>query len=63
MPSDKFIVEVPKHETFNTGIIRIRPPWYDRLFRLKSQTGIPIGRLVEQCIDFALERLEVREEN
>jgi predicted DNA-binding protein len=40
------------------GVIRIPPSTYDRLNALSKETGVSICRIVDQCVAFALERLE-----
>jgi predicted DNA-binding protein len=40
------------------GVIRIPPSTYDRLRLLSVETGVSICRIVDQCVAFALERLE-----
>ena len=42
----------------NRGVIRIPPNTYDRLADLSRETGVSICRIVDQCVSFALERLE-----
>ena len=40
------------------GVIRIPPSTYDRLAALSRETNVSICRIVDQCVTFALERLE-----
>ena len=40
------------------GVIRIPPSTYDRLRLLSADTGVSICRIVDQCVAFALERME-----
>ena len=40
------------------GVIRVPPSTYDRLMVLSKETGVSICRIVDQCVTFALERLE-----
>ena len=40
------------------GVIRVPPGTYDRLNALSKETGVSICRIVDQCVAFALERLE-----
>ena len=40
------------------GVIRIPPSTYDRLNSLSKETGVSICRIVDQCVAFALERME-----
>lgn len=39
-------------------VIRLKPTYYQTLAVLKARTGLPLGNIVEQCIDYALEHLE-----
>jgi len=40
------------------GVIRVPPSTYDRLMLLSKETGVSICRIVDQCVAFALERME-----
>lgn len=40
------------------GVVRVPPSCYDRLAKLSKETGVSICRIVDQCVSFALERLE-----
>lgn len=42
----------------NRTVIRVPPSTYDRLADLSRETGVSICRIVDQCVTFALERLE-----
>ena len=39
-------------------MIRLKPTYYQTLSVLKARTGLPLGNIVEQCIDYALEHME-----
>lgn len=39
-------------------IVRLKPSYYQLLEQLKRQTGLPLGAIVEQCIDYAIENME-----
>lgn len=39
-------------------VIRLKPTYYQTLSVLKARTGLPLGNIVEQCIDYALENME-----
>lgn len=39
-------------------IVRLKPSYYQLLEQLKKQTGLPLGAIVEQCIDYAIENME-----
>lgn len=42
--------------------VRLKPSYYQLLRRIKAETGIPMGTIVEQCIDYALDNMDDREE-
>jgi predicted DNA-binding protein len=44
------------------GVIRVPPSTYGRLAKLSKDTGVSICRIVDQCVMFALERLETDHE-
>lgn len=39
-------------------IIRLKPTYYQTLCVLKAKTNLPMGNIVEQCIDYALENMD-----
>ena len=39
-------------------IVRQKPGYYQLLEQLKKQTGLPLGAIVEQCIDYAMDNME-----
>lgn len=39
-------------------VIRLKPSYYQTLAMLKAKTGLPLGNIVEQCIDYALANME-----
>ncbi|MEG0999123.1 MAG: hypothetical protein RSC99_06365 [Clostridiales bacterium] len=43
------------------GIIRLKPSYYNTLCILKAQSGLTLGNIAEQCIDFALEHMDGEE--
>lgn len=56
---DKFVLLTPGTlDSNDKGVVRLTPSCYDRVYALKQRTGISMGRIIEQCVDFALERLE-----
>ena len=42
-------------------IVRLKPSYYQLLEQLKKQSGLPLGSIVEQCIDYAMENMEKEE--
>ena len=56
---DTFRIIAPGlHDSNNRGVIRVPPDTYDRLAALSKETRVSICRIVDQCVTFALERLE-----
>lgn len=56
---DTFKIIAPGLKDSNTrGVIRVPPSCYDHLAKLSAETGVSICRIVDQCVTFALERLE-----
>lgn len=47
----------------NRSVVRVPPRTYDRLAALSQETGVSICRIVDQCVAFALERMEGGEDN
>lgn len=39
-------------------VVRLKPSYYQLLEQLKKETGLPLGGIVEQCIDYAVENME-----
>ena len=39
-------------------VVRLKPSYYQLLEKLKKETGLPLGGIVEQCIDYAVENME-----
>lgn len=39
-------------------VVRLKPSYYQLLEQLKKQSGLPLGAIVEQCIDYAMENME-----
>jgi hypothetical protein len=56
---DAFRIIAPgMNDSDKRGVIRIPPNTYDRLSLLSRETGVSICRIVDQCVTFALERLD-----
>jgi hypothetical protein len=56
---DTFRIIAPGlNDSDKRGVIRIPPSTYDRLMTLSKDAGVSICRIVDQCVAFALERLE-----
>ena len=53
--SDKFVLITAGYEdSKNPGLVRVTPSCYDAIYALKRKTGMPMSRILEQCVDFAL---------
>lgn len=48
----------PKPPKPKQPVVRLKPSYYQLLELLKRETGLPLGRIVEQCIDYAIENME-----
>ena len=55
---DTFRIIAPGLRDTDRGVIRVPPTTYDRLAALSKETHVSICRIVDQCVTFALERLE-----
>lgn len=56
---DKFVLFAPgREDSTDKGVVRLPPNCYERVQNLKHRTGISMGRILEQCVDFALEHME-----
>lgn len=44
----------------NRSMTRLTPSCYEKVYELRCATGLSMGRIVEQCVDFALEHLDCR---
>ena len=57
---EKFKLQLPYPDETPTKqpIIRLKPSYYQTLMAMKVKTGLPLGNIVEQCIDYALSNME-----
>lgn len=57
---EKFTLKLPYPDDYTAKqpVIRLKPTYYQTLSVLKARTGLPLGNIVEQCIDYALENME-----
>lgn len=61
---EKFKLKIPSDECVNKQpVIRLKSAYYQTLCVLKAKTGLPLGNIVEQCIDYALEHMDRRDLN
>ena len=58
---DKFIIkQQTKAEGYKPALITLAT--HELLTQTKEETGVSITRLIEECVKFALERLEIKED-
>lgn len=64
MVADPFVLKVPQAEpaAYKQPIVRLKPSYYQALTTLKAKTGLTLGAIVEQCIDYALAHMEPERE-
>ena len=59
---DKFVlIGIGQKDSVNSSVVRVTPSCFDKLHSLKCSTGISMCKILEQCVDFALEHMEVYE--
>ena len=61
MEAFKLKLPYPDDSANKQPVIRLKPTYYQTLSVLKARTGLPLGNIVEQCIDYALENMEGEE--
>ena len=54
----KLKLPYPESAVDKQPIVRLKPSYYQTLNVLRARTGLPLGNIVEQCIDYALENME-----
>ena len=60
---EAFVLRIPSAGRAHSGVIRISSAHHLLLNLLSEKTGLPVGKIAEQCIDFALShRVETKEE-
>lgn len=60
---DKFyLVTKGMTDSDQRGVVRVTPSCYDNLLALKRKSGLPLTRIIEQCVDFAIDHMEADEE-
>ena len=56
--ADKFVlITQGTTDSNNSGIVRLVPSCYQKIAVLKRKTGMPLCKILEQCVDFALDHL------
>lgn len=58
MDAFKLKLPYPEDTADKQPVIRLKPTYYRTLSLLKARTGLPLGNIVEQRIDYALGHLE-----
>lgn len=58
MEAFKLKLPYPDDAANKQPIIRLKSTYYQTLSVLRAKTGLPLGNIVEQCIDYALENME-----
>ena len=53
----------PDNSANKQPIIRLKPTYYQTLRVLRAKTGLPLGNIVEQCIDYAMSNMDQEENN
>ena len=43
-----------KDKQNNFPVVRLSAPYHQLLCSIKTETGLPLGKIIEQCVDFAL---------
>lgn len=56
---DKFVlIGIGQKDSDNNSVVRVTPSCYEKLHALKEKTGLSMCKILEQCVDFALEHME-----
>lgn len=58
MEKFKLKIPYPPDPAPKQPVVKLKQPYYQTLQVLKAKTGLPLGNIVEQCIDYALENME-----
>ena len=48
----------PKPKKDAQPVFRLKPTYRNILVVLSKRTGLPLGNIIEQCIDYAIENME-----
>ena len=57
--TDKFIVSKKEDKIYSINrTIRFKPALFDQIQQLSAETGVSFGKIVNQCIEYALRHLE-----
>ena len=56
---DEFIIKKDENKISSINrTVRFKPEHFDKLTELSAQTGVSFNKILTQCIEFALSRLE-----
>ena len=56
---DKFIINTNEDKIKSINrTIRLKPEQFEKIMEISDNTGVSFNKIIVQCIDFALERLE-----
>ena len=56
---DKFVlIGKGKKDSRGKSVIQLTPSCYEKVFDLKLKTGLSMRKILEQCVDFALDHLD-----
>lgn len=58
----KLTMPYPDTDANKQPVVRLKPSYYQTLSILRAKTGLPLGNIVEQCIDYALGEMEEEED-
>lgn len=59
---DKFIINRDENKISSINrTVRFKPEHFEKLTELSIQTGISFNKILTQCIEFAISRLETEE--
>ncbi len=59
---DKFVLITKGSKDSNQkSVIQLTPRCYEKVYQLKRKTGISMRKILEQCVDFALEHMDDEE--
>jgi len=55
----KFVIKTKEEKISSINrTIRIKPECYDKIMEISEKTGVSFNKIVNQCLDYALENLE-----
>ena len=60
---EKFKIETNENKISSINrTIRIKPEHYDKIMELSEKTGVSFNKIINQCIEFALNHFEDSED-